>query len=139
MNRPAFGQVVLELTLKAFANAGRDSYPAVAEHLHGLGYHVSGLVRKSARTSPALDRLKSKIEIYDGNLQDSSGLKAKVQSVTYLGEVWECDVELNALSLKMKQLDPAGRAPSVGDVISVGVPPHAVLAFPAEPIAPQET
>ena len=72
-------------------------------------------------------------------LQDSSGLKAKVKSVTYLGEVWECDVELNGLALKMKQLDPAARAPSVGDVISIGVPPHAVLAFPAEPIAPQET
>lgn len=49
--------------------------PAVAEHLHAAGYEISGIVRKSFRPSPALDRLKGKMEIYEGDLTDYSGLR----------------------------------------------------------------
>ena len=72
-------------------------------------------------------------------LDDSSLLKAEVKSVTYLGEVWECDVAVNGVSLKIKQLDPTGRAPSIGDSVPLALPPQAVMAFPAEVSVPQET
>lgn len=49
--------------------------PAVAEHLVAAGYAVSGLVRKSFRPTPSLDRLKGKIEIYEGDLTDYYGLR----------------------------------------------------------------
>lgn len=48
---------------------------AVAEHLHSVGFKVSGLIRKSTRRSDALDRLKGKVTIFEGDLTDFSGLK----------------------------------------------------------------
>jgi len=72
-------------------------------------------------------------------LAESSHLKATVKSLTYLGEVWECDVELDGLSLKMKQLDPTGRAPSVGGDLLLAFSPGVVFAFPPDPTASPET
>lgn len=48
---------------------------AVAESLVATGYDVSGLIRKSFRPSPALDRLKGKVELYEGDLTDYYGLR----------------------------------------------------------------
>ena len=49
--------------------------PAVAEGLLAAGYKVSGLVRQSTRPTPEVDRLKGKVDLYTGDLNDFSGLR----------------------------------------------------------------
>ena len=63
---------------------------------------------------------------------DAEGLEARVTELTYLGELWECSLEVKGVPLKLKQLDPATPAPAVGAPIFVQIPPEAVTAFPPE-------
>lgn len=48
---------------------------ALAEHLAASGFDIHGLIRKSFRPSPALDRLRGKVELYEGDLTDYYGLR----------------------------------------------------------------
>lgn len=52
----------------------------LAERLHAEGYKVSGLVRKSSRPSPAVERLRGKVDFYEGDLTDFSGISAVLRA-----------------------------------------------------------
>lgn len=52
----------------------------LAERLLAEGYKVSGLVRKSSRPSPAVERLRGRVDFYEGELTDYSGLAATLRA-----------------------------------------------------------
>lgn len=55
---------------------------ALAERLVDAGYEVSGLVRQSSRPSPDLENLRGKVDIYNGDLSDFSGLRKILETAS---------------------------------------------------------
>ena len=55
-------------------------------------YKVSGLVRKSSRPSPDLDRIRGSVDIYEGDLQDYYGLRKILETAmpTHLIHMGAC-------------------------------------------------